>query len=154
MGLTVFNSNVDQLGIFGLLGGGENEGGVGGSILRLVFADCCGILVLCSQIEGGGELDSREDGKEVVLAAGYVHAKSPVAQELDSDREIRIRIKLTRITDNSLCNHTALASCSLSRWCFHARLAIRQTPPQPMLESGVSARNRETTYGARGLELF
>lgn len=42
--------------------------------------------------------------------AGYVHAKSPVAQELDSDREIRVRKELTRITDNSLCNHTALAS--------------------------------------------
>lgn len=110
MGLAVFNSNVDQLGIFGLLGGGKNEGGVGGGILRLVFADCCGILVICSQIEGGGELDSRGDGKEVVLAAGYVHAKSPIAQELDSGHEIRIRIKLTRVTDNSLCNHTALAS--------------------------------------------
>jgi hypothetical protein len=110
MGLAVFNSNVDQLGIFSLLGGGENEGGVGGGILRLVFANCCEMLVLCSQIEGGGELDSREDGKKVVLTAGYVHAKSPVAQELGSDREIRIRIKLTRITDNSLCNHTVLAS--------------------------------------------
>ncbi len=51
MGLAVFNSNVDQLGIFGLLGGGENEGGVGGGILRLVFADCCGMLGTCSQME-------------------------------------------------------------------------------------------------------
>jgi hypothetical protein len=110
VGLAVFNSNVDQLGIFGFLGGGENEGRVGGGILRLVLANCCEILVLYSQIELGGELGSREDWKEVVFAAGYVHAKSPVAQELDSDREIRIRIKLTRVTDNSLCNHTALAS--------------------------------------------
>jgi hypothetical protein len=57
VGLAVFNSNVDQLGIFGLLGGGENEGGVGGGILRLVFADCCGILVIWSQIEEGGEFE-------------------------------------------------------------------------------------------------
>jgi hypothetical protein len=55
-------------------------------------------------------LDLREDRKEVVLAAGYVHAKSPAAQELDSDRQIRIWIKLTRVTDNSLCKHTVLAN--------------------------------------------
>jgi hypothetical protein len=126
VGLAVFNSNVDQLGIFGLLGGGENEGGVGGGILRFVFANCCGILVLCSQIEGGDELDSREDGKEVVLMAGYVHAKSPVAQQLDSDREIRIRIKLTRVTDNSLCNHKVLASL-FSLKVVLSRAACHQT---------------------------
>lgn len=57
MALAVLDSNVHQLGIFGLLGGGKNEGGVGGGILRLVFADCCGILVFCSEFEGGGELE-------------------------------------------------------------------------------------------------
>ncbi len=58
MRLAVLNGNVDQLGIFSLLGCGENEGGVGGGILGLVFADGCGILVICSQIERRDELDS------------------------------------------------------------------------------------------------
>lgn len=38
--LAVRNSNVDQRSIFWLLGGGEDEGRVGGSILRLVLANC------------------------------------------------------------------------------------------------------------------
>lgn len=39
MSLAVFDGDVDQLGIFGFLGGGEDERRVGGSILRLVFSD-------------------------------------------------------------------------------------------------------------------
>lgn len=50
--LAVRNSNVDQLGIFGLLGCGKDEGRVRGGILGLVFADCCGRLVFCSRVEG------------------------------------------------------------------------------------------------------
>jgi len=45
VGLAVLNSNVYQLGIFWLLGRGEDEGGVGCGILRLVLADSCGISV-------------------------------------------------------------------------------------------------------------
>jgi hypothetical protein len=37
--LTLLNGSVDQAGIFGLLGGSEDEGGVGGSILRLVLVN-------------------------------------------------------------------------------------------------------------------
>jgi hypothetical protein len=58
VGLAVLNSDVDQLGIFGLFGCGENKRGVGGGILRLVFADGCRVLARSSQIEKGGELDS------------------------------------------------------------------------------------------------
>ena len=38
--LAVLNSIVNQLRVFGLLGCGQDEGGVGGGILRLVFLDC------------------------------------------------------------------------------------------------------------------
>lgn len=37
--LAVGDSVVDELGVLGLLGGGEDEGGVGGGILRLVLAN-------------------------------------------------------------------------------------------------------------------
>jgi len=37
--LAVGDSLVDELGVLGLLGGGEDEGGVGGGILRLVLAN-------------------------------------------------------------------------------------------------------------------
>lgn len=39
--LAVGNSGVDQRSVLGLLGGGEDEGGVGGGILGLVLADSC-----------------------------------------------------------------------------------------------------------------
>ena len=39
MGLAVRNRLVDQLRVLGLLGGGEDEGRVGGGILRLVLVD-------------------------------------------------------------------------------------------------------------------
>jgi hypothetical protein len=60
VGLAVLDSNIYQLGIFCLLGRGENEGGVGCGILRLVFADSCGISVSWVREEGiEGELISR-----------------------------------------------------------------------------------------------
>ena len=39
MFLAVFDGEVDQLGVLGLLGGSEDEGGVGGGVLRLVLVD-------------------------------------------------------------------------------------------------------------------
>lgn len=39
--LSVLNGLVDELGVLWLLGGGEDQGGVGGGILRLVFANGC-----------------------------------------------------------------------------------------------------------------
>ena len=38
----VLYGNIDQLGILGLLGRSQDEGGVCGGILWLVFVDCCG----------------------------------------------------------------------------------------------------------------
>lgn len=35
------DGNVDQLGVLGLLGGGKDQGGVGGGILGLVLANGC-----------------------------------------------------------------------------------------------------------------
>ncbi len=40
--LTVLNGNIHELGVLGLLGGSENQGRVGGGILRLVLANGCG----------------------------------------------------------------------------------------------------------------
>lgn len=37
--LAIRDGLVDELGVFGLLGGGEDEGRVGGGVLRLVLAD-------------------------------------------------------------------------------------------------------------------
>ena len=48
LGLAVGNSRVDEGGIVGLLGGSQDQGGVGGSILGLVFADGCERLALPS----------------------------------------------------------------------------------------------------------
>lgn len=39
--LAVLDSGVNQLGVFGLLGGREDEGRVGGGILGLVLANGC-----------------------------------------------------------------------------------------------------------------
>lgn len=41
MCLSIFDSRVNQFGIFGLLGGGQDQGRVGGGILRLVLRDSC-----------------------------------------------------------------------------------------------------------------
>ena len=41
LSLAVGDRGIDELGILGLLGGSEDQGGVGGSILRLVLANGC-----------------------------------------------------------------------------------------------------------------
>ena len=56
MFLAILNRGVHQLGIFGLLGGGEDEGGVGGGILRLVLFDGCSrgsVLKSCGTVVEG-----------------------------------------------------------------------------------------------------
>lgn len=37
--LALLDGGLNQAGVFGLLGSGQDEGGVGGGILRLVLAD-------------------------------------------------------------------------------------------------------------------
>jgi hypothetical protein len=44
MALSVLNGLVDELGILRLFRGGEDQRGVCGRILRLVFLDCCCVL--------------------------------------------------------------------------------------------------------------
>ena len=48
MSLAVFYRDVDELGVLGFLGGGEDKGRVGGSILGFVFVDCCGSVLSTS----------------------------------------------------------------------------------------------------------
>ena len=45
LALAVLDGTVDKLGVLGLLGGGEDEGRVGGGILGLVLGDGCGNMV-------------------------------------------------------------------------------------------------------------
>ena len=47
--LAICNSVINELGIFGFLGSGEDEGRIGGSVLGLVLSDCLVLLVLCSK---------------------------------------------------------------------------------------------------------
>jgi hypothetical protein len=63
--LAVRNRLVDELGVLGLLGGGEDEGRVGGGVLRLVLAD-------------GGEVTAVADDRlyEAFLLAMTVPAKA------------------------------------------------------------------------------
>jgi hypothetical protein len=56
--LGVVDGDVYQLGVLGLLGGGQDEGGVGGGILGLVLGDGCAVLsmsavLFASEIESG-----------------------------------------------------------------------------------------------------
>lgn len=47
--LAIGDGSIYQLGVLGLLGGGQDERGVGGGILRLVFANgCCNRALLAS----------------------------------------------------------------------------------------------------------
>lgn len=45
LGLAVFDGGVDEGRVLGLLGGGQDQGGIGGGILGLVLAD--GWMVRC-----------------------------------------------------------------------------------------------------------
>lgn len=74
MFFAILNSSVHQLGIFGFLGGGKNEGRVGGRILWLVLGD--GYV--------RGQLWAKESGTEVLILA-----KSPESQTTvyEDDRE-------------------------------------------------------------------
>lgn len=46
--LTTSNGSIDQAGVFGLLGGGKDQGGVGGGVLRLVLANSCDLVsIIC-----------------------------------------------------------------------------------------------------------
>jgi hypothetical protein len=69
--LAVCHSHIHQLGVFGLLGGGEDEGRVGGGILWLVLANgwrgqvsvvnlCCG-----EEEEEISEVDREGEGEEI-----------------------------------------------------------------------------------------
>lgn len=55
--LAVFDSEVDQLSILGLLGGGEDERWVGCGVLRLVLLNSCRLLVWYSR---GGTIHALE----------------------------------------------------------------------------------------------
>lgn len=46
VGLAVGNSSIDESGVLGLLGGSQDQGGVGGGILGLVLADSCVLLAI------------------------------------------------------------------------------------------------------------
>lgn len=65
LGLAVGNGGVDQGGILGLLGSGQDQGGVGGGILGLVLADSC---------EGLAKLSL---GHSVAKGGRHILAKSP-----------------------------------------------------------------------------
>lgn len=44
--LAVRNSGIDEAGVFRLLGRGQDQGGVGGGVLGLVFADGCDVMLV------------------------------------------------------------------------------------------------------------
>ena len=54
MVFTVSNGDIDKLCVFGLLRGGEDEGWVGGSILRLVLVDGSEITRVADDGGAGG----------------------------------------------------------------------------------------------------
>lgn len=51
LGLGLGDRSVKERGVLGLLGRGEDQGRVGGGILRLVLADGCGIVSMSSPTE-------------------------------------------------------------------------------------------------------
>ena len=71
---TIFDSDVLELGVFGLLRCGQDKGRVCCGILGLVFADGCGVSVLYSRIQ----IEDLEGGLEMLGRCGSIHAKSPV----------------------------------------------------------------------------
>lgn len=50
LSLAVGNGSIDESGVLGLLGGSQDQGGVGGSILGLVLANSCVSVSNCSQL--------------------------------------------------------------------------------------------------------
>ena len=70
MFLAILDGRLHQLGIFGFLGGGEDEGGVGGGILRLVLFDCCRMLAAILYPETEDILLKSPESQTTVYRAG------------------------------------------------------------------------------------
>lgn len=51
MFLAIFDRRVHQLGVLGFLGSGEDEGRIGGGILRLVLRNCCELSAMIQHFE-------------------------------------------------------------------------------------------------------
>lgn len=105
--LSVSDGNIHKLGVLGLLGRSEDQGGVGGGILRLVLADSC--LDVSMKHRGGwnGRVASDCDVAAVewgfVGMAGYTHRQSHLEEQLASCfGEKKFGWKLTRVRDNGL----------------------------------------------------
>lgn len=60
LALDVGNGGVQHSGVLGLLGGRENEGGVGGGVLGLVLANGCGIVSIGPEGIGERGIGTRE----------------------------------------------------------------------------------------------
>lgn len=75
--LTVGNSSVNEGSVLGLLGSGQDQGGVGGGILGLVLADGCGTL-LANLARGSILLVCHVDS----IRRRHILAKSPVNRVL------------------------------------------------------------------------
>jgi hypothetical protein len=74
--LSVFDSGVDDLGVLGVLDSGEDEGRVGGSVLRLVSGNGCERLK-CWEGMNQRPRVATSDG---VRASENVHSKSPESE--------------------------------------------------------------------------
>lgn len=75
--LAVGNGRIDECGILGLLGRGQDQGGVGGGILGLVLADGCDTLA-------HAVLESRPHSlnRDASRHGEYILAKSPMDRKL------------------------------------------------------------------------
>ena len=74
LGLAVGNGSIDQSGVLGLLGGSQDQGGVGGGILGLVLAD--GWRNVSMRYGGGQGVRARTD-YEARRMDFVLQAKSP-----------------------------------------------------------------------------
>lgn len=96
------NGSVDECGVLGLLGGSQDQGGVGGSILGLVLADSCVLLAIahnCRPRKSGRRRPCRSRG---IDGWGYILAKSP-RKCVSVDLSIyvnSVRRELTRVADD------------------------------------------------------
>jgi hypothetical protein len=59
--LAILNRRINQLGVFGFLGSREDEGGIGGGILRLVLLNCYATLAQ-TRSRGRAELTEKVAG--------------------------------------------------------------------------------------------